>query len=395
MAPRARLASYQELASWLAVHALPDEIVAVQQRRSWARLTDQPLVVLPEGGDAFTLLGSLQELRPDYCVASSSVAWEGVQASPWFQEHYRPAVAATTVGDPASPLILFRYERSPFEAGDTLLLEQTLQGQEVGSMTVQSVRLSSNRLVTGVNVYATVTLSGDLREPLTALWRLREVASGRIWAQERRTQPGGMPTDAWSPNTLLAERYVVVPPPELPPGEYVLELGFARPNRAPFGEPLLVGSLHSPPDVSALPPVPDHPLEIMSGEAITLLGYDAPAQLSPGSSLRIAFYWHARRPIEEELKVFVHVFGPTEAPALVTQSDAIPVHWTYPTTEWQEGDYVRDVHALPIDLDLPRGNYRVVVGLYDSVTGERLELRDADGNALPDNVAPLYDLRIR
>jgi hypothetical protein len=391
--PRARLAAYRELAAWLQAHALPDETVAVQQRDAWARLTGHPLAALPGGSDALALLTSLQESLPDYCVVSRSVAWEGVQANAWFQERYRQVTVAATVDDAASPFALYRYRPSPFDAGDELLLERTLEDAAVGSLTLHSVRLSSWRLEPGEGVYAGLTLLGNLREPLTAVWRLRELDSGRIWAQEVRTQPGGAPTDAWPPDATISERYVVVSPPDLPPGDYALELAFIRPNRAPFGETILLATLLSPPDVSQMPPEVDHPLDIAVGDAVALVGYDAPAQLSQGTSLRIALHWHAQHPMPRGQKVFVHVFNPAQT--LAAQADAIPVNWTYPTTAWQPGDYIRDVHIVPLDPDLPRGDYPVTVGMYDEATGERQPLRDANGVPVPDNAAPLYVLRIR
>ena len=121
-APRARGAAYRELAAWLEAHALPGESVAVQEQRSWARLTDHPVKPLPAGGDAFVLLEQLEAERPDYCVASRSVAWEGVGAASWFQEHYRQVAIAAAAEDPASPLTLYRYQLSPFDAGEVLHL---------------------------------------------------------------------------------------------------------------------------------------------------------------------------------------------------------------------------------------------------------------------------------
>jgi hypothetical protein len=44
----------------------------------------------------------------------------------------------------------------------------------------------------------------------------------------------------------------------------------------------------------------------------------------------------------------------------------------YPTSAWQPGDVVEDVHLLPVsgDLKIPRGS----IGLYRLDTGERLSI---------------------
>ncbi len=55
--------------------------------------------------------------------------------------------------------------------------------------------------------------------------------------------------------------------------------------------------------------------------------------------------------------------------------DLPPVNGTFPTTEWQAGDLVRDPHALALPADLPAGSYRLVAGLYDPASGARLSPR--------------------
>ncbi len=391
--PRARRAGYRELAAWLEAHALPGESVAVQDRDAWARLTDRPLVALPSGNDAHALLERIHEARPDYCVALRSVAWEGVRAAPWFRERYEEVAGVAAAGDPAAPLALYRYRPSPFDGGAALPLDLTVRGEGVGRLTVEAVRASSHRLLPGEPVYVSATLSGDLREALGAVWQLRDPATGQLWLRELRAEPGGLPTDAWPVSGTVVSRYVVVAPEELPAGDYLLELAFTRPNRAPFGAPVPAVTLARPETVSRTPPAPDHPLKVAAGDAIELVGYDAPERLAPGETLWVALYWHALRPVREDLKVFVHLFGPEGE--LVAQSDAVPAAWSYPTTAWQPGEYVRDRHAIPLSADLPRGDYRVLAGLYDPASGERLALHDAQGAPWSAGAALLYTLQVR
>lgn len=390
----ARADGYRELATWLEINALPGETVAVQERAVWANLTDFPLLALPSGGDAFALLLSLTEQRPAYCVALRSVAWEGVQAAPWFRERYRQVAVALAAGDSASPLTLYRYQPSPFDAGAVTSLDFTLQDADAGHITVEAVRLSGQRLEPGAPVYVSLTLRGDVTEPLAATWQVRDPVSGRVWRRETRTWAA----DAWPLGGTVEERYVVIPPEAVPPGEYALELALTRPNLAPFGEPVLLATFSRPPDVTREPPAPDYPLDIAVGNAITLAGYDAPERLAPGETLRVALYWRARDHVAlvqplGDYKVFVHVFGPEGT--LAAQSDTAPVNWAYPTTAWQPGETIRDVHVIPLEATLPRGDYRIVVGMYDPVLDTRLPLREAQGAPIADNAAELYVLQVR
>ncbi len=385
----ARQKGYAELAAWLAANALPVETLGVQAPGAWARLTGLPLVELPTGSDAAELLVRLQDAPPDYCVSLRSVAWEGVQASSWFRERYRQVAVAGTMEDPAAPLLLYRYQPSPFDGSETLPLDVTLRDAAVGYVTLASVQLSSQRLAVGEPVYVSLTLRGDAREPLRAEWQLRAVSDGRVWLRAARN----LPADAWPTQGMVTERYVVAPPDEMPPGEYALELAFSRPNLAPLGEPTRIATLTRPADVSRVLLAPDHPLEIAVGDVITLAGYDAPERLAPGDTLRVALIWQARNAVAGDFKVFVHVVAPDGT--LAAQADAAPVNWMYPTTAWQPGETIRDVHVIPLDAALPRGDYRVAVGMYDPATGVRLPLRDAQGAPLPDDAVELFVLRVR
>ncbi len=393
--PRARQEGYRELASWLETHALSEETLAVQERTAWEPLVESPLVTLPVGGDASALLDQLSEKRPDYCVSLRSVAWEGVLASPWFREHYRRVAATAAVDDPATPVTLYRYRPSPFEGGEVMTLERTLRDPAVGHLALQSARLSRRRVAPGDPVYVSVELAGELREPLEAVWRLHDLETDRRWLQEVRAQPGGLPTDAWPVSGTVTARYVVAPSDNLPPGDYALELAFRRPNGAPFDEAVRVATLFHPPEVTRDPPTPDHPLEVSVGEdaAIALVGYDAPERLAPGETLRLALYWHVQAVVEENLKVFVHLFDP--AGTLVAQTDGVPVDWSYPTTAWQPGEYIRDVHVIPLAGELPRGDYQVVAGMYAKEPDERMPLRDAEGTSVTEDAVPLYVLQVR
>ena len=219
-APGARQSAYDDLAAWWAAHALPGETVDMQEPEAWATVTGAVPISLPTGGDAAAVLDSLQQHVPDYCIALRSVAWDGVMASPWFRERYDQAAVAVAAEDPASPLTLFRYRPSPFDTGEEQQVAATLSDEIAGTLTVQSVRLSSRRLAAGEPVYATVTLAGDLRERLTVVWQLRDQASGRVWMRQVHDQPGGATTDNWPVDGSVADRIIVTAPDGLSPGDH-------------------------------------------------------------------------------------------------------------------------------------------------------------------------------
>ncbi|MBK8050547.1 MAG: hypothetical protein IPK16_27650 [Anaerolineales bacterium] len=74
--------------------------------------------------------------------------------------------------------------------------------------------------------------------------------------------------------------------------------------------------------------------------------------------------------MQNNYQVFVHLLDAQGNKIL--QRDGQPVQWTRPTSTWREGEYITDHYGLLLPDTLSSGQYRVVVGLYDPVTGQRL-----------------------
>jgi hypothetical protein len=51
---------------------------------------------------------------------------------------------------------------------------------------------------------------------------------------------------------------------------------------------------------------------------------------------------------------------------VVAGHDGEPVSGTRPTTGWVPGEFITDLHEVPIPADLPPGQYVVEVGVYDA-----------------------------
>jgi hypothetical protein len=57
--------------------------------------------------------------------------------------------------------------------------------------------------------------------------------------------------------------------------------------------------------------------------------------------------------------------------------DSVPQEGGYPTIWWLPGEVVADRLTLDLPVDAPQGaEYRLIVGLYDPATGERLPVAD-------------------
>jgi hypothetical protein len=114
---------------------------------------------------------------------------------------------------------------------------------------------------------------------------------------------------------------------------------------------------------------------------IILIGYDLPRTSGkPGDHIPFILYWEAQTPVTRNLRVFVHVIGPDGQ--LWGQSDRLrPGGFdSLPTGRWPLYRPVRDEHEAILRSNAPPGDYRIIAGLWDGYTGERMHVLDADGN---------------
>ncbi len=123
------------------------------------------------------------------------------------------------------------------------------------------------------------------------------------------------------------------------------------------------------------------------GDQITLLGADLPAgPVAPGGTLSVTLYWQARTEMDVPYTAFVHLLG-TDG-RVVAGHDGEPVGGTRPTTGWVPGEYIADLHQVPIPAGLAPGEYVIEVGLYDAgVPGlPRLPVLDEEVQPAADRV---------
>jgi hypothetical protein len=147
-----------------------------------------------------------------------------------------------------------------------------------------------------------------------------------------------------------------------------------------------------------LSPAPDSSTDATFGGVARLLGYSLDAEaVAPGESVDLVLYWQALAPLDDDYTVFTHLLGehnPATNGPLWAGHDGQPDGGHYPTTGWQPGQIILDVHPLSIPADTPRGEYRLEAGLYLLATLARLPATDADGRPLPDHAALLGTIRV-
>lgn len=85
------------------------------------------------------------------------------------------------------------------------------------------------------------------------------------------------------------------------------------------------------------------------------------------SDLEITFYWHALAPMSDDYAVSVRLVAPDGS--WLAQHDSWPAGGLLPTSQWRQGDYVRDAHSLELHTEVVPGEYAVQVVVYDAITG--------------------------
>ena len=123
---------------------------------------------------------------------------------------------------------------------------------------------------------------------------------------------------------------------------------------------------------SANQPTITYPLKASLGTEVDLVEVKLLRTLEPGQILPVELTWLTRRRPQADYNLFLQLLSAEGR--LVAQHDGPPHGGYTPTSTWSPGQQILDRHALALPLDLPRGDYRLIAGLYNLTTGERLSV---------------------
>jgi 4-amino-4-deoxy-L-arabinose transferase-like glycosyltransferase len=122
-------------------------------------------------------------------------------------------------------------------------------------------------------------------------------------------------------------------------------------------------------------PTTTRPVGVSLGsEEITLHEVRLKERLAAGQALPVEFVWQPARPPQADYTLFLQLLN--QAGALLAQHDSPPNGGYAPTSTWPATRPVTTRQALVIPVDLPAGTYRLIAGLYQPATGQRLLSRD-------------------
>jgi hypothetical protein len=302
--------------------------------------------------------------------------------------------------------------------------------QTVAALTLQVPDLSPLDLQKSVTVPAPYPLAVTKDQlPITLRWQAhRWMAEPLLVALklldkdftvggERIAQLGDRyPNVLWAPGEIIEETYPLRVRSGTPPGLYRLELSLLRQDEAlPGGYQSLPLTPVAPPPTALYPLTirlldpnhytpATHPLNAAlspphSNHPLQLTGYDLRFQPStPSTSLRtslltlyLTLYWQSTHSIPNDYTVFTQLLGPDGQ--VWAQWDNPPQAGRYPTSAWSAPDRVVDRYVLTLREGAPPGNYRLLAGMYDPTTGQRLAAT-LNGRPQPDNAIELTTLSL-
>ncbi len=216
----------------------------------------------------------------------------------------------------------------------------------------------------------------DAGEPFRARLSLLDAAGHVLSPWETPLVPWSYPTTEWAVGEVVRGDLPWRLAAETPSGEYRVRLALLDKDGRSLGEvdlgPLKVaGRAHH----FRVPPM-QHTLETPSqfGNLALLLGYDVSGDIRPGASLVVTLTWKALGPSEVSYTGFVQLLDETNR--VIAQEDHVPQRGAAPTTSWVEGEIVQDRYDLRLPETLPSGPYRLITGLYDATTMQRVKRPD-------------------
>lgn len=238
-------------------------------------------------------------------------------------------------------------------------------------------------------------IGDDLNLTLTAFGdQLAPVAKRDTW-------PGGglRPTRLWQPGEVYADRYLLAVDVEAAtPSRISLDVSFWQgdpDSRLPLtvdGAPTEAFVL---PRAGRLAELPSNPRFDVTRTASTFDGglvlSDYEVLQQPGA-IELLTVWTTGQAVGSDLTVFVHLVDASGT--LVAQADGPPRAGFWPTDMWLPGGTVIDVRTVDLPDDLPAGDYRLLAGLYDPLTGARLPAYDAQAQPWPNAAIELAGLRL-
>ncbi|MEW5956922.1 MAG: hypothetical protein AB1801_04305 [Chloroflexota bacterium] len=194
------------------------------------------------------------------------------------------------------------------------------------------------------------------------------------------TTESNMPTFHWDNTRYVRDEHDLLLPSNAAPLAYAVRVGLIDP--APGGKLIpLAGGRGDTPQLTTInvagreraTPLAE-PLDMTfrrGDDALRLTGFELVAQTP--ERLDFTLSWQTDRPLQTDYTIFAQLLDLDHN--LASSFDSPPLAGAYPTSTWLPGQTIFDPRRVPL-AGVPPGDYRLLVGLYDPVTQQRLARPD-------------------
>jgi len=214
----------------------------------------------------------------------------------------------------------------------------------------------------------------SMTESYTSFLHLVDAAGQGYAGDDHQAWNGLYPTTRWVEGEMVRISYSLTLPVDLPPGLYTLRAGW-------YDQSLT--RLHTESGADSVPlaivrvaaaqpqPLEMAPLDTDFAGGASLAGYSLDRE---SGRLLVTLDWRLLpgQFLDTDYTVFLHLRD--AAGETIAQGDGPPVNGQWPTSLWPPDATIQDAHTITLPADLPLGIYRLVAGLYDGATGNRLPL---------------------
>jgi 4-amino-4-deoxy-L-arabinose transferase-like glycosyltransferase len=369
--PNTSGALYRQVGAWLRDNTPHTASVGVMEvgvigYYAERRMIDYLGLLQPEVAAALgrrDIFWSIPHLLPDYLVltAINPLYDYDLRADAWFQASYAPV---TQFGDGrfwGSPITIYA-RRAPAADLATQPVDLTIGALQLTGYAIELIPIWPGIPIRIRLEWARPSVPGA------------RVSVGLIGAQGEVIAAGERTYNmATWPASGGSVYHTMVAGPNMPPGVYRALITVETEGRS---EHAFVGKWVAPLG-EVRPPSNLTPLAARFGDAIDLIGYTLdPNRPGAGAEVSLTLYWRARRTVERDYTVFVHLEAADGR--LILAADSQPRAGSYPTSIWSPGDVIDDRHTFRIPDNLPAGDYSLKMGLYLLDSGQRLTTGEAD-----------------
>lgn len=258
----------------------------------------------------------------------------------------------------------------------------------VPPFTLLGYQIGAEKSSTGESVPVTLYWRADSKPPADYTF---EIQFGDKFSAPQPLANATYPTTQWNAGEIVRGQYLVQIPPDASASSGNLQLRLAGDRQQDVID-LQQAFVVEKTDRNFSAPTPQVKQDANFNNVIALLGYDLSTQEakagdpSTGSGLTVTLYWKAAGKMEKPYTVFVQLLGDASPPQV--QKDAQPLNGGRPTQTWVVGEFLTDPYTLEIKPEVPPGNYKILIGWYDSADPAfaRLQVLDANGSGSDDFV---------